>query len=756
MAQNHSVYNTDEHFKIDPITRVISQKSGKTKLMHGDHNSERYEFEMSRYIDGYDITLCNKVEIHWINASSSSGGKYNADIYLVDDVHVDTQNSDNLVFSWLVSANSTQYVGSLNFAIRFINTGDDGQPVYVWSTAVHTGISIADSINNSSTVIYNNSDILREWESRLFGIGDTVEQHLLDTSIEQQAAIEAKGELVLSTIPEDYTKTSMNAIEALVSKAPSIVITQEGETIALDDSADMFIQGLRVFGRTDQSKTTGKNLVDLSGFEFNDNTYAHSYYPPNSATSDKLFNFLKMNTGKTVVLSVQTTGEKSGVDIGSIFFYNISEGQSTALIRMYPNVPVTIPEMPDNYTDCSVYGSMNGASAKNFQLEYGEVATEYEPFTGGQPSPSPDYPQELVNVGNAGNIGVQVCGKNLLDTSKYIPGNMNGVAVTVDPDGLIHLNGTATIGGGRLNGRCYIVLKPGKYRIVLFDTNGTPRNSFAAGVYLSIRETGAIVTSGAVEFEVTETIEYTFGINVAEGVSYNNDAAYVMVCSADADYSSYEPYKPVQTLTLSTPNGLPGIPVKRDGNYTDENKQRWVCDEIDLARGVYIQRIARIKFDDVVVNYYERPAGSGIMRFDIEQFNNKWLPKPHANAGWEGMCNALAYSGTTTGSNLVDNAICAYSGGGLFARCDKYTSAEDFKAAAVANGWEVLYTMATPVETTLDAETLAAYRALHTNKPNTTIINDAAAHMAVQYVADTKTYIDNKFVELAAAMIDNA
>lgn len=210
-----------------------------------------------------------------------------------------------------------------------------------------------------------------------------------------------------------------------------------------------------------------------------------------------------------------------------------------------------------------------------------------------------------------------------------------------------------------------------------------------------------------------------------------------------------------QSFILPTPDGLPGIPVNREGNYTDANGRRWVCDEIDLARGVYIQRIARITFDNIIVERNERPVGRGIMRFDMEQHNNKWLPKPHANAGLEGMCNALAYSGTVTGGNTVDNAICAYSGGGLFARCDKYTSAEDFKAAAVANGWEVLYTMATPVEIPLDAETIAAYRALHTCKPDTTISNDAAAYMAVQYAVDTKLYIDTKFAELSAAIIGN-
>lgn len=50
-----------------------------------------------------------------------------------------------------------------------------------------------------------------------------------------------------------------------------------------------------------------------------------------------------------------------------------------------------------------------------------------------------------------------------------------------------------------------------------------------------------------------------------------------------------------QTLTLQTPNALPGIPVTSGGNYTDESGQQWVCDEVDLARGVYVQRITKIK-----------------------------------------------------------------------------------------------------------------------------------------------------------------
>ena len=39
---------------------------------------------------------------------------------------------------------------------------------------------------------------------------------------------------------------------------------------------------------------------------------------------------------------------------------------------------------------------------------------------------------------------------------------------------------------------------------------------------------------------------------------------------------------------------LPGISVSSGGNYTDENGQQWVTDEVDLAKGVYIKRIEKI------------------------------------------------------------------------------------------------------------------------------------------------------------------
>ena len=66
-----------------------------------------------------------------------------------------------------------------------------------------------------------------------------------------------------------------------------------------------------------------------------------------------------------------------------------------------------------------------------------------------------------------------------------------------------------------------------------------------------------------------------------------------------------------QTLALPTPNGLPGIPVRSGGNYTDQIGQQWVCDEVDLERGVRVQRVkAKELSPDVKWTYYKLSSGN--------------------------------------------------------------------------------------------------------------------------------------------------
>lgn len=201
----------------------------------------------------------------------------------------------------------------------------------------------------------------------------------------------------------------------------------------------------------------------------------------------------------------------------------------------------------------------------------------------------------------------------------------------------------------------------------------------------------------------------------------------------------------VNEQTVSIPRTLPGIPVTSGGNYTDENGQQWICDEVDFERGVYVKRINIVGFENASGGWREaQPVGSDNYRFTfgIEK-NPTYLP----SANRYGMCNALAYNQEPINQNNIDNSIGVYSKGGVFVRCDTYDNIGEFVAWAKAVGLKVQYILATPIETPLSETELAAYRALHTNKPNTTILNDSGAYMSVDYTADTKLYIDNKIKE---------
>lgn len=181
-----------------------------------------------------------------------------------------------------------------------------------------------------------------------------------------------------------------------------------------------------------------------------------------------------------------------------------------------------------------------------------------------------------------------------------------------------------------------------------------------------------------------------------------------------------------QTLTLSTPGGLPGIPVTSGGNYTDESGQQWICDEIDLARGKYVQRVGKTVVDGTEIkftatsagDYWNLPHQSAPGISEIQIATSKYFP---INVILGNIEYSFLFTIPTLISpyfSLVDelNAFCA----------EKYADGQPL---------EIYYIMA-PIETDLPAEEIAAYKALHTYSPTTTVSNDAEAWMQVEYLTE--------------------
>ena len=165
----HPVYDTDLHLIIDPVTRSVNNNSGKTVLMQNDHNSERFTFELPRYIDEHDMTLCNIVEVHYININGTNKSEQSSGIYSVDDLSISRDVENVITGTWLVSRNGTVYPGSLNAIFRFACVDEDTHEItYQWFSDIYTGLKISKGIYNADALTEDNdTDILAAWKQEV-------------------------------------------------------------------------------------------------------------------------------------------------------------------------------------------------------------------------------------------------------------------------------------------------------------------------------------------------------------------------------------------------------------------------------------------------------------------------------------------------------------------------------------------------------------------------------------------------------------
>ena len=244
MAHLHSIYDNDAHFCIDPVTRRIKEDTSlKTLLAQGDHNSERFTFELPRIIEGHDMSLCDKVEIHYLNGT-------NPGVYEVDDLQISPNSEDVVIFSWLISNNATQLAAALAFAIKLACTSD-GVVDYAYNTLPYEKVTVGKSINNGEVIIQEYADILAQWKQELFDAATNVKVDATLTVSGKAADAKATGDAIRSlsekivNIPSGkngksayqyaveggYTGTEAEFAEKLSAEIPTVdsTLTKSGE-----------------------------------------------------------------------------------------------------------------------------------------------------------------------------------------------------------------------------------------------------------------------------------------------------------------------------------------------------------------------------------------------------------------------------------------------------------------------------------------------------------------------------------------------
>lgn len=209
-----------------------------------------------------------------------------------------------------------------------------------------------------------------------------------------------------------------------------------------------------------------------------------------------------------------------------------------------------------------------------------------------------------------------------------------------------------------------------------------------------------------------------------------NDAKIQLEIGTEA--TVYEPYRE-QLLTLPTPTGLPGIPVTSGGNYTDPQGQQWVCDEVDLTRGVRVQRVNAVDLSTCKI--------TGTTELAVTKRLSIMLPIRGRDYKTEALCNKLRFFVSFTQDSphfYVDTA-----------------NAQVFIPIGAKNPEEgeyiLFYVLATPIENPLTPAEIAAYKALTAYSPDTVVQAGDGAGIKLGYQRDVNIAI-KKLEDAIASM----
>lgn len=374
------------------------------------------------------------------------------------------------------------------------------------------------------------------------------------------------------------------------SKISKFYATNNGEN-HLADSDDGKIADMMVYGKSEQKSTMGKNLLKLSEANAQGNANglsatmnADGSISVTGASTSTWSNIIKINNechtdNATYTFSVD---KNSGIVIGLKLGRTELDDANYQTHRIMQNQLSCTFETGASNEYCSLFlEGLTVGKSYNFtiypMLELGTEATAYEPYTGGQPSPSPDYPQEIKSVVNP---IVKVCGKNLFDSKKF-PIILNRA-----------INGNT--------GNIY-VSSSGNYcateKYIPFPYSGK-KISFNASMslYAYDQDYKYINTVNRNDGQVPiGTMYVRFDIKTVE-----KDKAQIELSE---NATTYEPYKE-QTIQLTII--LNSIPVSSGGNVTI-NGQQYVADYVDVERGKIAKMVDSSKLDNAqsIVNKTE-------------------------------------------------------------------------------------------------------------------------------------------------------
>lgn len=535
----------------------------------------------------------------------------------------------------------------------------------------------------------------------------------------------------------------------LVADAYSVVLTVvTGNPALLENSkGNRGLESLTLYGKSTQRSTTGANIlkdtylslckgnVDL--FTANGLLTANSNYEKNvefnllftegsifadSIKDEETYYIVFRPIGFTPAYKFQLSLKNGAYETMATSVGAIVASVSGAVLKKTARIQLYF---------FNVSGAIPIISGSRFQMIFSKKPDcIYEPYTGGKPSPSLEYPQEIKSAGQSGEIGVTVTGTNLLPFEVGQKGNgfevfADGVQVDVDRKTDIYAvgqnNGNVESGYDE-----FALMTAGKYYIY----SGTQDVYLYVVVWRKGKNVvlGYSVGTNAAQIEIMDGDKFRIFLRTAAAFKGKVKA---MITRTPMNATSYEPYKPAQTLIIPTPNGLPGVPTIDNGNYTDASGKQWLCDEVDLKRGVYVQNVAFAEFGKEITVLKKNNAVSN-ENFVAAYFFT--LPPKRIKTRHTILSNCLSYVESINKVNKPYSISNEFDTEAMYVTIPTELYENDVQMLNLLAEKKIKILYATyPTERPLSTEELEKYRSLRTYSPITTVRNDAGAGMSVGY-----------------------
>lgn len=520
---------------------------------------------------------------------------------------------------------------------------------------------------------------------------------------------------------------------------------------------------MKVFGWSKQKSTTGAQLLDIKNVGGSAGEIASTQHDgyviiaqgvyaegDNSAYRNVS---IELDTakvaGKIITASVESAENDAGEALRLICDINYKKPDGTTSWNLFGmNKPITVSIPADaKLVKCRIhiieenektigYGTYT-TTIKGLMASIGDKVIPWEPYTGGQPSPSPDYQQQIVSAGSDGKIGVEVRGKNLFELTgirdnEYLriekienntiyarPTNMNAESP-----------GTTNYSNSWVNFSEKIKVISGILYTISLSYKAVQKmmeiEKLDSARILVFEDSENIILNEEIKQEIGKYVDVEIPLLIPDGtdsihftITCNNcSVAIKNIQIEEGGYTSYEPYHEPQSLSISTPTGLPAIPVDSDGNYTDADGQQWIADYVDLKLGKLYKKVTRLNLKDVdAINIAHgfHSNGNGYLSFSVKNISKEYQPISNR------------YKGSTwtreSGYTYIPNSNTI-----VFVD-DRFTDKQT--AIKLVQNTYVICALTSQIETDLTPEEIQAYKNLVTYAGTTIVENDAECYMEV-------------------------